>query len=406
MTHLLRGCLVVLSAVCCQFVGAKEVGLSDLLESLSNNAEVQERAARLAASEAALRSTTLQADPRIRLSLDSDIASSETAARQTELTVEHSFWDWGKSDAAIAAAEAKVGQRKSSVIARQQALRKEVINNFAQGVAEIALLGVYDQSLEELRELSSNMARRVEQRISPETELRVVQSRIRQQQVLARESRSRIRNAELALLQATELTPTQWQLPVCLLEYGERQLVEASLAHSGDLAEQRSRIVELQRNLERIARSQLPEVLGGVGLSTNLNDFESETRAYVRLQYEPDFVGRNAAEYAEAEADLEASFAGEKVLINRIVNEVSDLLNQYKTARDLRPTYQLLAETQDQQLASQNRRFKSGLSTWLDVMSAQDELTRTRAALKQAEVTQCLTTLLLLDLAGKVIPNE
>ena len=94
------------------------------------------------------------------------------------------------------------------------------------------------------------------------------------------------------------------------------------------------------------------------------------------------------------------------MLINRIVNEVSDLLNQYKTARDLRPTYQLLAETQDQQLASQNRRFKSGLSTWLDVMSAQDELTRTRAALKQAEVTQCLTTLLLLDLAGKVISNE
>ena len=106
MTHLLRGCLVVLSAVCCQFVGAKEVGLSDLLESLSNNAEVQERAARLAASEAALRSTTLQADPRIRLSLDSDIASSETAARRP-VNIEHSFWDWGKSDAAIAAAEAK-----------------------------------------------------------------------------------------------------------------------------------------------------------------------------------------------------------------------------------------------------------------------------------------------------------
>ena len=79
--------------------------------------------------------------------------------------------------------------------------------------------------------------------------------------------------------------------------------------------------------------------------------------------------------------------AAEQTIINQLLRDVGDLLNQYRTSRDLQPTYELLIEAQERQVSSQNRRFKSGLSSWLDVLNAQEELTRTRTALVQARAT-------------------
>ena len=90
----------------------------------------------------------------------------------------------------------------------------------------------------------------------------------------------------------------------------------------------------------------------------DLEQMDSDSRAYLSVQYEADLVGRNQAEYAENQAKLDAALAAEQTIINQLLRDVGDLLNQYRTSRDLQPTYELLIEAQERQV-SQNRRFKS-----------------------------------------------
>lgn len=376
-------------------VQASSVGLAELLDAVEGNPQVQEGQAELRSAEAGLNLANLQSAPRIRLSLDNDLAHSDDATRRAEVKVEKSLFDWGKAQASVEVAQARKASKELNVLARADELRRNVINQFAQGATELEKIAVFEQSLDELSELEANMSRRVEQRISPETELRVVQGKIRQQQVLIRESRGRIRNAELALLQATGVSPSAWALPLCSVEKGERQLVTATLDVSSELKAQQAEIKELQASLIRLTKSHLPELIGGVGLIGDLEQMDSDTRAYLSVQYEADLVGRNQAEYAENQAKLDAALAAEQTIINQLLRDVGDLLNQYRTSRDLQPTYELLIEAQERQVSSQNRRFKSGLSSWLDVLNAQEELTRTRTALVQARATQCQSALLL-----------
>ena len=191
---------------------ANAVGLAELLEAVEGNPQVQEGQAELRSAEAGLDLANLQSAPRIRLSLDNDLAHSDDATRRAEVKVEKSLFDWGKAEASVEVAQARKASKELNVLARTDELRRQEINQFAQGATELEKVDVYEQSLEELSELEAKMSRRVEQRISPETELRVVQGKIRQQQVLIRESRGRIRNAELALLQATGVSPSAWTL--------------------------------------------------------------------------------------------------------------------------------------------------------------------------------------------------
>lgn len=377
---------------------AEETGLAELLSAVDGNPRVTEGRADLRSAQAGLELATLQTAPRIRLSLDSDVAHSEDATRRAEVKFEKSLFDWGKAQASIDVAQARKEAKELSVLARTDELRRNVINQFAQGAAELEKVAVFERALEELGELEANMSRRVAQRISPETELRVVQSQIRQLQLLIRESMGQIRNAELALLQSTGLAVTEWALPLCSVGQSERELVTSAFDASSELKVQQAEIQVLQASLLRLEKSHLPELIGGVGLSGDLEHMESDSRAYLSVQYEADWVGRNRAEYAEHQAKLDAALAAEQAIINQLLRDVGDLLNQYRTSRDLQPTYELLIEAQEQQVSSQNRRFKSGLSSWLDVLSAQEEVTRTRTALVQARATQCRSALLLDEL--------
>lgn len=168
------------------------VGLAELLEAVEGNPQVQEGQAELRSAEAGLDLANLQTAPRIRLSLDNDLARSDDATRRAEVKVEKSLFDWGKAQASVEVALARKASKELNVLARTDEIRRQVINQFAQGATEVEKVAVFEQALEELSELEANMSRRVEQRISPETELRVVQGKIRQQQVLIRESRGRM----------------------------------------------------------------------------------------------------------------------------------------------------------------------------------------------------------------------
>ena len=93
-------------------VQASSVGLAELLDAVEGNPQVQEGQAELRSAEAGLNLANLQSAPRIRLSLDNDLAHSDDATRRAEVKVEKSLFDWGKAQALVEVAQARKASKE------------------------------------------------------------------------------------------------------------------------------------------------------------------------------------------------------------------------------------------------------------------------------------------------------
>lgn len=304
--------------------------------------------------------------------------------------MEQPLWTGGRISAAIDRSKAQLMVQKSGIdeTARDLTLRT------AQAYYDVAFsarrIDVLTTALKQHQDLADTIARRVEQQISPQSDLDLARTRassVEQQLALAQAQRRAALNtlAELTGVSAPDLGLVPAYDPA-VHHPATGTAIDDALACDPRTARIRAQSL-VARAEQRAARSALfPQVVGQLSSNEILGE-----RVGVSLRAQ---TGNGLSQVAAAESAKARAEATEQAIesAQRELRESLrlDIVNN-GTARDRVATAGRAASTASLVTESYKRQFIAGRRTWLDVMNALQEATGNRLSVVESEITAQLT---------------
>ncbi|MDT0577174.1 TolC family protein [Croceicoccus sp. F390] len=303
-----------------------------------------------------------------------------------ELRINQPLWTGGRITGGIARAEAVQDTAEAQLGETVQDLTLQAVNAYYGVVAATRREEILKKSLQEHQRLVESMARRVEQEVSPRSDLELATSRtaqVRQQLSLtiAQRYTNLQRLAELTGRTEFELGPVPEYSPSLHHPPTTAAVVQAlacdptrrRLLAEADIAEAERKIAQ---------GAILPRV--GVQLSQD-DDFGTRFGLIVSAQTEGGLSSLSAAEGARLRAqasDLQIS------VVEREIREqiVLDVVENTTSAGTIESS-SVAALATEQVTESFVRQFITGRRTWLDVMNAVREGTSAELTLVDAQIT-------------------
>lgn len=305
--------------------------------------------------------------------------------------VEQPIWSGGRITAAIdrAKAQLQVQERGLDEVARDLTLRAiQAYFDVAQAALRIEVL---ERTLGQNREFLDTISRRVEQQISPQSDLSLARARAaqtEQQLALARAQRRSGLNTLYELTGDPDFDLGYVERYDPLLHHpdmtGAVDLALACDPKSGRLSAQ---AIVAQADQRAARAALLPQLLGQVSSNEVLGE-----RIGLALRAQ---TGNGLSQAAAAQGAKERSLAAQEGIAaaQRELREALrlDFVNN-AAARERLASAGTAAESASDVTDSFRRQFIAGKRTWLDVMNALQESMNTRLAVIDLQVTAQLTS--------------
>lgn len=305
--------------------------------------------------------------------------------------VEQPIWSGGRITAAIdrAKAQLQVQERALDEVARDLTLRAiQAYFDVAQAALRIEVL---ERTLGQNREFLDTISRRVEQQISPQSDLSLARARAAQTEQQLALARAQRRSGLNTLY---ELTGD----PSFDLGYVERYdpalhhpdmtgAVDLALACDPKAARLSAQAIVAQADQRAAKAALLPQLLGQVSSNEVLGE-----RIGLALRAQ---TGNGLSQAAAAQGARERSLAAQEGIAaaQRELREALrlDFVNN-TAARERLASAGTAAESASDVTDSFRRQFIAGKRTWLDVMNALQESMNTQLAVIDLQVTAQLTS--------------
>lgn len=305
--------------------------------------------------------------------------------------VEQPIWAGGRINAAInrARAQLQVQQGLLDETARDLSLR--VVQAYYDVAASARRIEILKDALQRHRDLADTIARRVEQQVSPKSDLDLARARaaqVEQQLAFAQAQRGAGLNTLVEL--TGDASPALGDVPPYdpALHHPPRDgAVEKALSCDPRSARLLAESLVARAEQRAAKASLLPQLVGQVSSNEVLGE-----RVGVALRAQ---TGNGLSQAAAAQGAAERVRASEQAIVSaqRELREALrlDFVNN-GAARDRIGSASAAAASSLFVIDSYKRQFIAGRRTWLDVMNALQESTNTRLAIVESETTAQLTT--------------
>ena len=408
-----RGCSAmswVLSLLFCLQSGqvfSESIDISGLLVRLDDNPALDAKDAVVRSAAADTQVMESLGTPRLTADALSAV-TGQTTTSEPEYTMraEQSLYDWGVNSSRVKGAEARL---EAARLSREQTVMdlsvvvSDAFHRLAAGFLQLQVLGEARVSLDELSDM---MSRRVEQRVSPQVDLEIVQSQVALQDVQTEQLRREIRRHQLTILRATKVLVDDADMSGCSLdvEADEQSWVSRALGSSPDLSTFDSMISVHVAEQDAIRAEGYPAIIGGYQVDTDLDGDNFDQRGYLALRFGLQLGSNMEARLASERAkELEKrSLRVERA--ETIAQETGDLIAEYNASRRLSNIQSRLVGSRAIQRQSYLRRFVAGRASWNDVLNAGREHTEARLAQVSARTTACRALSLLSITTGSGRP--
>ena len=235
------------------------------------------------------------------------------------------------------------------------------------------------------------MTRRVEQKVSPQVDLDIVRSRLGLVDVKVEQLHREIRRHQLSILRGTEILVETPDLGECSLglELEESRLMTRVLELSPSIQVHDATLSALAAEVDALRSEHYPKIVGGYRVDTDVNGDNFDQQGYLALRLEIQTGGNLDSRIAAGRAQVLERRALRETETEAIVQQVSDLVSEYATARRLVSIQKTLAESRAKQKASYLRRFVAGRASWVDVLNAYSDLYEAKSAQVSALASAC-----------------
>lgn len=385
-------------------VGASQAptgSLAEMLAAVEQNPELAVQRARTDAARSSLDVLESFKSPKLSVTADGDLISSDNEEQTVEASIEQTIHDWGALDADLLAADLEIEVNDAELSAVRQRVRERVAGAYVDAMRAAGLVSALELAIKDITEIEAVMARRVEQNVSPATDLLLVRARSSQYRSSRIQAVGDLRDAELQLIQLTGFTPPEDIALDCRAEFDERSLVQVAIDNSHEVRVERLRVDGVRAQEQGLASRQLPTIVGGVGFTENLDTSAGGSRAFIALRYDYDLGNRYDAELATLRAEAAEATFEEQRLIQSIVRVSAGLMNTHAVEQSRLIILRDMISLREEQLASTSRKFKGGQATIIELMNVQQDLSDARAALVEANAAACGAVLTLEQITGR-----
>ncbi len=334
--------------------------------------------------------------PTISAVVESGSGGTSTQASRA-IQIEQTLWDGGRGSALVSQAEAALEKSRSRVELQRQQIFLQVVAAWQALLAARDRIAIAESTLTQLGVYEAQMQRRVTANASPQIDLELVVSRLRQTEVdlaSARASR-RVSVARLEQLSGLRGLVTPQPLPDLPSTVAVGPLADELALVDIDAAARDSQAAHVARGDVAIARAQI-EVKSAerwpvaylranrpIGSASPYSD--NRASVFLGLRYTP---GAGFATLAEAEslsaralATEQAVEAAQRDALDAMTSDREELLNARRRMEFLAGA----VEGSRRVLESYSRQFTAGRKTWIDLLNAVRELSQSRFAFADAQ---------------------
>ena len=218
---------------------------------------------------------------------------------------------------------------------------------FHQLLGSFLRLGIHVNARASLGQLVDMMARRVEQKVSPQVDLDIVRSKLALVDVKIEQFHREIRRNQLSILRGTKVLVETPDLGECSLdlELEESQLVARALELSPAIRMHDATLSALAAEADALRLEHYPKIVGGYRVDTDVNGDNFDQQGYLALRLEIQTGGNLDSRIAAGRAQVLERRALRETETEAIVQQVSDLVSEYATARRLVSIQKTLAES-------------------------------------------------------------
>ena len=375
--------------------------LLQMFEAVERNPELAVKRARGDAARA--NQDVLQSfkSPKISVTADGDLISSDDEERVVETSIEQTIHDWGALDADLREADLLIQRENAELAALGRRVRQQVVNGYVAGLRASQVGEALDLAIDDVSTIEAVMSRRVEQNVSPATDLLFVRARLSQYRSARIQAEGDLRDSHLQLVQLSGLVPQEDMSLNCRADFDERAMVQLAIDNSADVKAERLRVESIAAKQDGLASRQLPSIIGGVGFEENLDTSAGGSRAFIAVRYDYDVGNRYQAELAALKAEIaEAKFEEER-LIQSIVRESAGLINTHRVEQSRLDILKEMIGIREDQLASMSRKFNAGQVALIELMNVQQDLSDARLALVDSNAASCSALLNLEQMTGR-----
>jgi TolC family type I secretion outer membrane protein len=341
-----------------------------------------------------------------------DVGSSDVKPQTLSLTASYMLYDFGGRSAAARLAEAQL----QAAIATRDSDLNTLTYQVAQAYLDTLLAqeslkaaGISERSAEEA--LKAAEAKLAVGSAIPATRLQA-QTAYSQAQLARIKADGTLSTSQARLATLMGLPPdtgfelASWQVARGKAEAeGVASLIERALENRSDLAAAREQIKAAEASLDAARADGMPNIAlaASAGRQTNAGAGNATTQSMGLTVSVPIFTGyRDTYRIKGAEADLEGRRAAESAMADQVRLDVWNAYQNLKTNIDAMRSARDAVASGDANEQVQLGRFKAGVGTMLDVLSAQASATTARQQLASAEHDYLLGKFMLAQALGRL----
>lgn len=378
-----------------------------ILSALQGHPSIQVQLAQERGAQASVDSAAWQYYPTPAIAVENASANFSGSANQGDSTVsilslEQPLWSGGRLTAGLKKAKAGVTVSRAELEEVRQQLALQVVQSYGDWLSAHLKILAYEQSMATHVRLRDQVKRRIEEGVSPDSDLILAVSRLqsvaadlavgRSQNdiALARLGQLLGRPVDDAELSAAPVAP--WPVST-----DPQQLLDKVRAINPGLHRARAQAVAQEALIAERRADLLPEVFLRAEWQNGNNTFsgsdtDQQTRLVLGFNYSPGAGLSSLSNIRNARSQHQAALA-EVDALNREVAEQTLADHLLVTSLDARlEALNASLAAAGQVSASYDRQFLAGRKTWLDVMNAARELTQTQVQLADIKTARIVAT--------------
>jgi len=315
---------------------------------------------------------------------------------QLALQIEQPLWDGGFISNSIK--EAKINLDIADLTVQEQILKikKSIAEGYLNVLKSQELIFISEQNRRSLKRLLETLNLRVEQKISPRSELAIVQARLSQAQSEnfrlsgeLRKSQEQVTEASGRTIKKAHTLTCKIPLGIVLSDYAWIAETKALILKRLDAEKEKTR-----NEIEKIKANIFPKFSVGYE-NVRESGFHSSPSSSVFFSFKYQLSNGLSLfpKIESAGAQLlrsENTIQEQKAILRK---EVNSLIAQYISAQNMVSPLQNLIKTNSEQIRSYLKQYSVGRKSWLDVINAQRDFVQAKISLVEAENTCCRAAL-------------
>lgn len=383
---------------------ASALTLIDIIDDVAtHHPSVQTQEANSESAQSSLDVAKWQYYPTPSVSVEKASASSRDPSYQgddrvTMLRLQQPVWTGGRLSGGVDKADAEYQASLDTIAETRQSLALQATQAYGEWLGSLLKLEAADKSVQSHQKLKAQIARRLDQGLSPDSDLMLAASRLAQAEAdkSAAQTQQSVSLAKLSQLLGRNVTPSEFTIIKAYPVVGSvDQLIKQALDVNPTKQKLLNTALANRADVDVQGASLYPEVY--VRAEQQYGNYvytgtEPVARIFVGVQSN---FGAGLSSASRVDAARAKVKAAESDLVTNERTITEQIITEWSNVQNLKVRLAALDTAQDASESireSWDRQFVTGRKTWLDVMNAAKELAQTEQLRADAKASLVISS--------------